>query len=211
LTSRGGNRQFGGRLIPRVRIALSKAGEVETVTTDYILVQLAYLPATSRLRCRGARNHHLFRRASFTKRFINGSKRTPVEPRRCCPTPARRRGIWPRCSGHRKSATRYSLRPTLRVDRELFVLSGAVPVFVDIREDTLNLDDGDRGRHHAAHAVDRAGAPTPPFVRLDSHYCDRPASRPWILETRRQGIMAAIKARAGRDRRSRHVHFFTNQ
>ena len=40
-----------------------------------------------------------------------------------------------------------------------FVLRGAVPVFVDVRPDTLNIDETtDRGRDHQAHACDRPGA-----------------------------------------------------
>jgi dTDP-4-amino-4,6-dideoxygalactose transaminase len=40
-----------------------------------------------------------------------------------------------------------------------FVLRGAKPVFVDIREDTLNLDERpDRGAHRPAHTRRRPGA-----------------------------------------------------
>ena len=60
-----------------------------------------------------------------------------------------------------------------------FVLRGAVPVFVDIREDTLNLDErlieaAITPRTRAIVPVHYAGV----SCEMDAIACDRPATRP---------------------------------
>ena len=78
-----------------------------------------------------------------------------------------------------------------------FVLRGAVPVFVDIRPDTLNIDENaDRGRDHAAHAGDRAGALR--RRRLRDGRASWPSPRRHellVIEDAAQGVMSSYKGR----------------
>ena len=79
-----------------------------------------------------------------------------------------------------------------------FVLRGAVPVFVDIREDTLNLDEAlDRGRDHDADPRRRPGALCRRLLRNGFHCRNCEAPRPpRSSKTPPRGIMAGYKNRA---------------
>src|ERR1700750_2134763 len=78
-----------------------------------------------------------------------------------------------------------------------FVLRGAVPVFVDIREDTLNLDErlieaAITPRTRAIVPVHYAGV----SCEMDSIVAIARRHDLWIVEDAAQGIMAAYKGRA---------------
>ncbi len=94
-----------------------------------------------------------------------------------------------------------------------FVLRGAVPVFVDIREDTLNLDerlieDAITTRTRAIVPVHYAGV----SCEMDSILGDRPAPRPAGGRRRRAGNHGRIQEPgARRDRRPRQFQFSRNQ
>jgi dTDP-4-amino-4,6-dideoxygalactose transaminase len=78
-----------------------------------------------------------------------------------------------------------------------FVLRGAVPVFVDIREDTLNLDErlieaAITPRTRAIVPVHYAGV----ACEMDSIIAIAKRHNLWIVEDAAQGIMASYKGRA---------------
>jgi dTDP-4-amino-4,6-dideoxygalactose transaminase len=78
-----------------------------------------------------------------------------------------------------------------------FVLRGAVPIFVDIREDTLNLDerlieDAITPRTRAIVPVHYAGV----SCEMDSIVATARRHNLWIVEDAAQGIMAGYKGRA---------------
>src|SRR6266436_3962278 len=78
-----------------------------------------------------------------------------------------------------------------------FVLRGAIPVFVDIREDTLNLDErlveeAITPRTRAIVPVHYAGV----SCEMDSIVATARRHNLWIVEDAAQGIMAGYKGRA---------------
>ena len=78
-----------------------------------------------------------------------------------------------------------------------FVLRGAVPVFVDIRPDTLNLDESpDRGRDHAAHAGRSAWCTTPASAARWTRSCAIAERHGlFVVEDAAQGILSTYKGR----------------
>ena len=84
-----------------------------------------------------------------------------------------------------------------------FVLRGAVPVFVDIRPDTLNIDEiADRSRDHRRDAGDRAGSLCRRRLRDGRDHGDRRAARPAGDRGRGAGVMATLQGPPARlDRR----------
>ena len=78
-----------------------------------------------------------------------------------------------------------------------FVLRGAVPVFVDIRSDTLNLDERlIEAADHAAHAGHRSRALRRRGLRDGRHHGDRPAGTGcWSIEDAAQGVMSSYRGR----------------
>ena len=85
-----------------------------------------------------------------------------------------------------------------------FALRGAMPVFVDIRPDTLNLDESAASRRdHAAHAGDRAGALRRRVAcEMDAILGDRARARPGRDRGRRPGLGASYGAGRSARRRS---------
>ena len=92
-----------------------------------------------------------------------------------------------------------------------FVLRGAVPVFVDIREDTLNLDErlieaAITPRTRAIAPVHYAGV----ACEMDAILAIAAAPRSGDRRGRGAGHHGELQGpRAGRDRRSRHASAFT--
>jgi dTDP-4-amino-4,6-dideoxygalactose transaminase len=197
--SRGGNRQFGQRLIPWGSNRPLQAGEIETVTTDYIPFNRPYATGNEPVYAAEAqRNLHLSGDGPFTRRCHQW-----IEQRTGCA----RALLTHSCtsaldlaallldieSGDEVILPSYTFVSTANA----FVLRGAVPVFVDIREDTLNLDE----RLIEAAITPRTRAIVP--VHYAGVSCEMDAILAiarrhdlWIVEDAAQGIMAGYKGRA---------------
>ena len=197
--SRDGNRQFGGRLDPAGSDRPLQAGEVETVTTDYIPFNRPYATGNELVYAAEAqRNHHLSGDGSFTRRCHQW-----IEQRTGCA----RALLTHSCtsaldlaallldieSGDEVILPSYTFVSTANA----FVLRGAVPVFVDIREDTLNLDErlieaAITPRTRAIVPVHYAGV----SCEMDAIVAIARRHDLRIVEDAAQGIMAGYKGRA---------------
>ena len=95
-----------------------------------------------------------------------------------------------------------------------FVLRGGVPVFVDIRPDTLNLDErADRGRDHAAHQGDRRRCTTPASAcEMDAILAIAERHGLMVIEDAAQALHATLpRPAARRHRRTRHAELPRDQ
>jgi dTDP-4-amino-4,6-dideoxygalactose transaminase len=176
-----------------------QADEVETVTTDNIPFNRPYATGNELVYAAEAqRNHHLSGDGSFTKRCQYW-----IEERTGCA----RALLTHSCtsaldlaallldieSGDEVILPSYTFVSTANA----FVLRGAVPVFVDIREDTLNLDEklieaAITPRTRAIVPVHYAGV----SCEMDAIVAIARRHDLRIVEDAAQGIMAGYKGRA---------------
>jgi dTDP-4-amino-4,6-dideoxygalactose transaminase len=176
-----------------------QADEVETVTTDNIPFNRPYATGNELVYAAEAqRNHHLSGDGSFTKRCHQW-----IEERTGCA----RALLTHSCtsaldlaallldieSGDEVILPSYTFVSTANA----FVLRGAVPVFVDIREDTLNLDEklieaAITPRTRAIVPVHYAGV----SCEMDAIVAIARRHDLRIVEDAAQGIMAGYKGRA---------------
>jgi dTDP-4-amino-4,6-dideoxygalactose transaminase len=176
-----------------------QAGENETVTTDFIPFNRPYATGNELVYAAEAqRNHHLSGDGPFTRRCHQW-----IEERTGCA----RALLTHSCtsaldlaallldieSGDEVILPSYTFVSTANA----FVLRGAVPVFVDIREDTLNLDErlieaAITPRTRAIVPVHYAGV----SCEMDSIAAIARRHDLWIVEDAAQGIMAGYKGRA---------------
>jgi dTDP-4-amino-4,6-dideoxygalactose transaminase len=175
-----------------------QAGEAETVTTDYIPFNRPYATGNELVYAAEAqRNHHLSGDGAFTKRCHQW-----IEQRTGCA----RALLTHSCtsaldlaallldieSGDEVILPSYTFVSTANA----FVLRGAVPVFVDIREDTLNVDErlieaAITPRTRAIVPVHYAGV----ACEMDSIVAIARRHDLRIVEDAAQGIMAGYKGR----------------
>jgi dTDP-4-amino-4,6-dideoxygalactose transaminase len=176
-----------------------QAGEDETVTTDFIPFNQPYATGNElAYTAEAQRNHHLSGDGPFTRRCHQW-----IEERTGCA----RALLTHSCtsaldlaallldieSGDEVILPSYTFVSTANA----FVLRGAVPVFVDIREDTLNLDErlieaAITPRTRAIVPVHYAGV----SCEMDSIIAIAGRHDLWIVEDAAQGIMAGYKGRA---------------
>src|SRR3954462_12601573 len=140
--SGNGNRQFGAAPIHGSDASL-QAGDVETVTTDFIPFNRPYATGGELVYAAEAqRNLHLSGDGSFTRRCHQW-----IEQRTGC---ARALLTHSCTSALDLAALLLDIKPgdevvlpsyTFVSTANAFALRGAVPVFVDVRRDTLNLDE----------------------------------------------------------------------
>src|SRR3954465_6607536 len=171
----------------------------EKVTADHIQFNQPYATGKEMIYAAEAhRNHHLSGDGSFTKRCHQW-----IEERTGCA----RALLTHSCtsaldmaallldlqSGDEVIMPSYTFVSTANA----FVLRGVVPVFVDIREDTLNLDErlieaAITPRTRAIVPVHYAGV----SCEMDAIVAIARRHDPWIVEDAAQGIMAGYKGRA---------------
>jgi dTDP-4-amino-4,6-dideoxygalactose transaminase len=179
--------------------ALCKAGDAKTMTTDHIPFnwpyasgkELAYVAEVQR-------NHHLSGDGSFTRRCHQW-----VEQQTGCA----RALLTHSCTAalelaalllEIKSGDEVILPSfTFVSTANAFVLRGAIPVFVDIREDTLNLDErlieaAITPRTRAIVPVHYAGV----SCAMDSILAIAERHNLRVVEDAAQGVMASYKGRA---------------
>jgi dTDP-4-amino-4,6-dideoxygalactose transaminase len=174
-------------------------GEDKTVTTDFIPFNQPYVTGNELVYAAEAqRNHHLSGDGPFTRRCHQW-----LEERTGCA----RALLTHSCTsaldmaallleferGDEVILPSYTFVSTANA----FVLRGAVPVFVDIREDTLNLDErlieaAITPRTRAIVPVHYAGV----SCEMDSIVAIAGRHDLWIVEDAAQGIMAGYKGRA---------------
>ena len=137
-----------------------------------------------------------------------GSSSAPAAAQaRCSRTPAPRRWRWPRCWPTSSPGDEVIMPSfTFVSTANAFVLRGAVPVFVDIRAGyAQHRRDADRGRDHAAHQGDRAGALRRRGLRDGRDHGDRRAARPAGDRGRRAGRSMASLPRPAAGQLSAHL------
>jgi dTDP-4-amino-4,6-dideoxygalactose transaminase len=175
------------------------AGEVERVTTDYIPFNRPYATGNELIYAAEAqRNHYLSGDGSFTKRCHRW-----IEERTGCAKALLTHSCTSALdfaallldieSGDEVILPSYTFVSTANA----FVLRGAVPVFVDIREDTLNLDEklieaAITPRTRAIVPVHYAGV----SCEMDAIVAIARRHDLRIVEDAAQGIMAGYKGRA---------------
>jgi dTDP-4-amino-4,6-dideoxygalactose transaminase len=193
-----GNRQFGRRSSPSFD-APCKAGNVQAMTTDYIPFNRPYASGKELVYVAEAqRNHHLSGDGAFTRRCHQW-----IEDRTGCA----RALLTHSCtsaldlaallldikSGDEIILPSYTFVSTANA----FVLRGAVPVFVDVRQDTLNLDErlievAITPRTRVIVPVHYAGV----SCEMDSIVAIARRYDLRIVEDAAQGILAGYKGRA---------------
>ena len=177
----------------------SQAGDVKTVTADFIPFNRPYATGNELVYAAEAqRNHHLSGDGSFTKRCHQW-----IEKRTGCAKALLTQSCTSALdlgallidikSGDEIILPSYTFVSTANA----FVLRGAVPVFVDIREDTLNLDErlieaAITPRTRAIVPVHYAGV----SCEMDSIVAIARRHDLWIVEDAAQGILAGYKGRA---------------
>jgi len=190
-----GNRQFG----EAPTSGWKQAGKVKTVTTDYIPFNWPYATGKELVYAAEAqRNHHLSGDGPFTKRCQQW-----IEQKTGCAKALLTHSCTSALdlaallldiqSGDEVILPSYTFVSTANA----FVLRGAIPVFVDIREDTLNLDeklieDAITPRTRAIVPVHYAGV----SCEMDAINAIARRHDLRVVEDAAQGLMASYKGRA---------------